>query len=321
MLSKITKNKILILGGTGFIGFAIAKKFHSKKYFIDIVGSKKLNDYDLDFQKFVKKKNVAYLQINLRNQNFLIKDHYKFIFNFASIVGVKNVESNPVKTLDVNYKIYVNIIKKILNFKKLEKYIFASSAEVSDGFYELTKKIPSKEDDSIVIKDIFHSRASYLISKIMGEKLLINSNINFLILRLFNIYGPRMSTTNVIVDLINKLNHNKKTVKVYSPEHKRTFCYIDDCVNMIYSLSISGAKRSTFNIGTNKDEITIFELAKKILKYLNKNKILQKSETKESSVIRRVPSLNKIKKNIKVKFSYNLDKGLKKTISWYIKNK
>ena len=161
-----------------------------------------------------------------------------------------------------------------------------------------------------------------MMSKIYGEAMCYHSKIPFTIIRPHNIYGPRMGRAHVIPELFIKIQHSKKRIlKVYSPNHKRTFCYIDDAINMIINLSKSKlSKNKTFNVGVDTNEIKIIDLAKLILVILKKKLKILPMQITQGSPYRRCPSMNKYRRlTNKVKFT-SLRVGLKNTLEWYLNN-
>ena len=79
----------------------------------------------------------------------------------------------------------------------------------------------------------------------------------------------------VIPEILKKIKNlkDKELLKVFTPKHTRSFCYIDDAINQIIKLTNSSFKNEDFNIGNDKDEISIYQLVRKCLKILNKKKI------------------------------------------------
>jgi nucleoside-diphosphate-sugar epimerase len=159
-----------------------------------------------------------------------------------------------------------------------------------------------------------------MLSKIYCEAMCIHSNLRYLILRPHNIYGPRMGYSHVIPELIKKISIIKKnnSLNLFSFNHRRAFCYVDDAINQIYLITKSRIINETLNIGNNEEEISIINLCKKILKlYCRKDIKIVKKNINNYSPSRRLPAMNKIYKFIK-KFKYTkLDDGLIKTINWY----
>ena len=160
---------------------------------------------------------------------------------------------------------------------------------------------------------------SKIYGELMGNILKDFPNIN---IRPHNFYGPRMGFSHVIPELMKKMyDSNNRTIKILSPNHKRTFCYISDAVEMIYRLSQSNRSiGNTYNIGSFENSITIFQLAKKISKIFNKKITLIKSLNEVGSPSDRQPDMKKLNKIIKYNTNYKLENGLRETYDWYLKN-
>lgn len=317
--------KILITGGAGFIGFHLCKKFISEGYKVDLVDNFKRGIIDFDLKKLLSNKNVNLIKGDLLNLNLKKwKTDYDKIFHLAAIIGVKHVNKNPYNVLTQNIYLLDNAIKIALKQRKLTKFIFFSTSEVYSGtlrYHGL--KIPTPEDTNLTVDDLYTNRTSYMLSKIYGELMCnISLNLPHVNIRPHNFYGPRMGFSHVIPELIKKMYESKnEIIKIASPNHKRTFCYISDAVDMIYKLSISKkAVNNTFNIGSFENSLTIFQLAKKISKLFDKKILLFKSNIETGSPKNRQPDMKKLKKAIKYNSRYNLENGLNKTYSWYLDN-
>ena len=310
--------KILITGGAGFIGFNLLKKLSSNKNnLIDVYDNFFRGKKDIEFKKIIKRKNVNFYEVDL-TQKFKLKKNYNEIYHFAAIVGVSNVNLNPLITLINNVKPLMTILEET-NVKKLNpKIIFASTSEVYGPIFELNKnKLKFSEEIDLIFPSKIIDRHSYLMSKIYCEKLLELSGLKYIIVRPHNIYGPRMGFSHVIPELINKIKFEKK-INVFSPYHSRAFCFIDDAIDQILKLNLQKkALNNTFNIGNDSQEIKIIELARKLIKLMKSKKNILKQKNSKGSPRRRCPNLNKIKKYIKLNKFSKLEDGLKKTIKWY----
>ena len=128
-----------------------------------------------------------------------------------------------------------------------------------------------------------------------------------------------MGYSHVIPELIKKIRFQKnKQIKIYSPSHKRAFCYIDDAIEQIVGLSFSiTVKNKTFNIGNSREEIKIFDLAKIIKDKLKSKKKLIKYIYTSGSPKRRVPSMSKTNSYLKKRNYISLNKGIQNYINWY----
>ena len=162
-----------------------------------------------------------------------------------------------------------------------------------------------------------------MLSKICGEYICnISRDLPHINIRPHNFYGPRMGFSHVIPELIKKMHQSKNgRVEIISPNHKRTFCFISDAIEMIYSLSMSKKSTlNTYNIGSFEKSITIFKLAKIISNLFDKKISLIKSRTEIGSPKDRQPDMTEFKKLINYNQNYDLKSGLKITYDWYLNN-
>ena len=225
-------------------------------------------------------------------------------------------------------KSHIVNITNILTFAKAQKqnprFIFASTSEVYAGSQFLNNiEYPTKENTILSLPDLSLPRTSYMLSKIYGEAMCHSSNLNYLILRPHNIYGPRMGMKHVIPQLIKKIIHTKKggTLDLYSPDHTRTFCYVKYAVNKILLfIEKENWPNNAINLGVEKPEIKIRELAKMLLKIMKRQDIrIHELENTPGSPSRRVPETSAL--NINTGFTQipSLEEGIIETYNWYSK--
>lgn len=310
------KKKLLLIGGAGFIGYHLAKKL-SKNYSVEIFDnfSRGTNDNSIKSLENVKIKKIDLNQIKKLNLKI-----YSHIFYLAAIVGVNNVIRDPFYTFENNVTPFLRVVNLIKKYKKIKLIFFSTSEVYSPSIFAKKIKFPLKENNPVILKENLYPRDSYYISKIFGEKICQLSDINFIILRPHNVYGPRMGYSHVIPEIIRKLQ-TQRSVGVYSPQHKRAFCFIDDAINQIIKLSLKKRnKHKIYNIGDMRHEIKMIDLARKIKKILKISKVIKKEENTIGSPSRRVPDMKRTLNEIKYKNNYNLESGLKQTIDWYLKN-
>jgi|TARA_Y100000294_G_C8561975_1_gene339418 nucleoside-diphosphate-sugar epimerase len=316
--------KILIIGGAGFFGYHLITKLIYNNYKVDVIDKVKKKDLDYCLKKLIRSKKIRYFEKDFSTSSSTknIDLNYTYLVNFAAIVGVKKVEKAPFDVLKENVLISFNSIKLAKKQKNLKKIIFGSSSEVYNYSVKyFSSKIPTPEKIPLTLKSLNIKRSSYMLSKIYGEALYNFSNLPIINLRIHNIYGPRMGMSHVIPELIFRSLNSKKYLEVYSPNHKRCFCFIHDAVNITYKLLTNKkVNKDTLNLGSDKNEISMIKLGKLIVKLLNKNIKVIGLKNNPGSPTRRVPSLKKLNKKINYKYNYNLVDGLKITIDWYKKN-
>lgn len=232
---------------------------------------------------------------------------------------MQKVISNPYITLKDNILTTINLINFSQKQKKLKKICFTSTSEVYA--HSLKKKLvgyPTSENIDLLIPKEFDSRSSYLLSKIVGEHLMNYSNLNFVIFRPHNIFGPDMGFSHVIPQLTKKfLKDKNEKIIIRNSKHKRTFCNIDFAIDLIFNISHNKKlTKKIFNIGSPEKDISIMMLAKKIKKILSSKKVLIQSNLYEdSSPEKRRPKMNRSLKYVGHK--HNFETGLKETVLWY----
>ena len=317
--------KILITGGAGFIGYHLANKLLENNYQIDLLDN---------FSRGIKDSHLAKLannnKINLINEDLLKSstiDHYdrtyNFIYHLAAVIGVKHVLKAPYDVLTKNYILLQNALEIARRQKNLERFVFASTSEVYSGtLNQFGLEFPTPESTPLTVASLNKARTSYMLSKIYGETMCLHSGLPVTIVRPHNFYGPRMGLSHVIPELMKKVvDTDTGMFDVFSVKHKRTFCYIADAVGMIQLLAESDKTiGDSYNIGNDDEEISMGELAQKIIDLIGKDVAINSMPTTPGSPERRCPSIRKLKKAISYTKQYPLDKGLQKTFAWYDAN-
>ncbi len=313
-------NNIFVTGGSGFIGSNIVKKLLSEGH--------KVKVYD-DFSRGKKRKlkitekKLKVVNGDVRDENKIIRESkgFDYFIHLAAINGTKFFYEKPQEVLDVSIRGMIAVLNACKK-NNISKLIFSSSSEV----YQSPKKIPTPEDVPLVIPDVYNSRYSYGAGKIISEVMILNYYKDFfkkiIIFRPHNVYGPDMGWEHVIPELIlkvNNVNTKKNVLKIKgNGKQTRSFIFIDDFVEGLYRVIFKGKHRNIYHIGNN-DEIKIVELAKKILKLQKKKGQLIYSPNPSGETLKRCPDIRKIER-LGYKQKYSMERGLKITIDWYLKN-
>lgn len=325
-MSVKDNNKILILGGAGFLGFFTAKRLSDNPAnIITIIDNHHRGKLDKEFSELLLRDNVKYINGDVTNMQTLIEAGYDFnyIYNFAAVIGVKNVENMPDKVLYVNCISMLNLFEYAKNINGLNKIFFASTSEVYSGtMHHYGIEIPTDESVPLVIQDIRSNRTTYALSKIFGESVAHiygnKYNIPYTIGRYHNVYGPRMGYAHVIPETFIKINNNDE-ILVPSAHHTRAFCYVDDAVNMTILVAEDiNTNGETFHIGNSDEEIQIIDLVKAVSKVMNKHVTIIKDKETPGSSSRRAPNVDKLHNIVNYKAKISLIDGLMKTYQWYI---
>ncbi len=211
--------------------------------------------------------------------------------------------------------------KKQKNFKRL---VYTSTSEVYAGtlrYFDLP--IPTKEDTPLAITDTSENRTSYMLSKIYGEAMCHHSSLPYTVIRPHNVYGPRMGMSHVIPELLKRAldTEDGGSLEVFSVSHMRTFCYVDDAVELLFKIIQNDSwKNVTLNLGSEGPEVSIGELAEIILQTVNKNLTIQSGPVTSGSPSRRAPDMFRALALTGFKAKVGLDDGVAKTFKWYNEN-
>ena len=297
--------KILIIGGTGFIGFNLLKKLKNLRFGITSISL-----------SYPKKNNfisgVNYVKLDITNQNEIkkINGNFDIVVNAGGYGG-----------LDDNFrdtsKMYQNQIKGLKNVasfflkKKIKRFIqVGSSLEYGSVSGIQTENSHPKNPISIYGKSKLYS-TNYLK--------FLNKVYNFpvVVLRLYQVYGPNQKNNRLIPYVIDSIIKNKK-IFTTKGDQIRDFCYIDDVTEAI--IKCFKSKKTIgeiINIGYGRGH-QIKDILKKIFKYFPKYKVKRKVKINISSkkqVKKLVPSIKKAKKILCWSPKISFNEGIKKTIN------
>jgi len=282
---KVKKKHLLIIGGTGFIGY------HCFKY------AKKLNwkftSVSRNFPNKTKKvKGVNYLRFDANNQAEIKKKLNKNFTHIINLVGSSNKIFEKRNKKSIN-KTHLNSSKNIINFfsnKKIHRFIqIGSAAEYGQN------KIPHKENIICLPK------SDYGHAKLNVTKHLLNlckqRSFNGIVVRLFQVYGEQQNQDKIVPYILNNCKSNKK-FKLTKGNQTRDFCYIRDVVKGIFLLlntndNING---EIFNIASGKD-ISIKRLVSIVKKIVGRGQpIFGKMKFNKCEAIKSKADIRKIKK-------------------------
>ena len=264
------KKKILVTGAAGFIGSKICSELLKKKY--TVIGC---DDFSSGLKKNVI-KGIKFLNIDLSNKKkiSILPKNIDYIFHLAGQSSGEKSFEDPINDLNRNFITTYNLIdfaKK--NF--IKNFFYASSMSVYGNSV-------SKANINANCKPISY----YGLHKKLSEDYIIknSNNFNFIIFRIFNVYGPGQDLLNekqgmVSIYLASLLKKSKIVVKG-SLNRFRDLIYIDDVVEIwIEALKNKKMQNRIINLGTGQKikVIKMLEILKKL--HVKKSKIIIKKNT------------------------------------------
>ncbi len=316
--------KILITGGAGFIGGHLANRLlQFKGVKIDLLDNFSRAVHDPFLDKLKANPNVGLVQKDLLQHGSLddLADDYTHIVHFAAIVGVVHVLNKPYEVLRKNEGMMFAALDLAHRQKNLQRFVFASTSEIVAGtLLQYGIEVPTPETTPICVPDPSDVRHTYLLSKLYGEALCYHCGLPFTCVRPHNVYGPRMGLVHVVPELAKKIHALPEggNLEVFSAEHMRSFCYVDDAVEIIARLMTGGDNcKGVFNLGTQNPEVTIREVAQTVVDVIGKKIKLVDGPTMTGSPTRRCPDMTKTTNACGYASQVSLKEGISKTLAWY----
>ena len=303
--------KVLVTGGTGFIGSHITRFLVKAGYSVRVLDdntrgkNSRIDDVISEIELIEGDvSNFSLTESACKNIDVVI--------HLAFINGTSNFYNHPDKVLDVAIKGILSIASAISKWN-IKDLILASSSEV----YQFPDIFPTPENIQMVVPDLVNPRYSYGLGKIIQEYYSYHAMPelnNLTIFRPHNIYGSDMGNLHVIPQLFDKAIRAKKFGDEFVVEgtgaQTRSFCHINDFIQGFALILEASKGKQVFNIGTS-EEVTISDLAARIAKICDVNSSTLKSEMPAGGTARRVPDISKLEA-LGYKSTVSLDDGLKK---------
>ena len=305
-----------ITGGAGFIGSNFAH--YVSDIWKDVVILDKLtyagdmdNLYPLKYP--VKGVDLAY---ESRLEELFKQYKPKTIFNFAAETHVDNSIDNVAPFIDTNIIGTINLLKLSVKYD-VQMFHHISTDEVY-GALELDEP-PFTENSP------YNPQNPYAASKAASDHFVMSYHNTYglpvMITNCSNNYGPRQHREKLIPKTINNILEGKK-IPIYSKgENIRDWIYVEDHCAGILGISYAGDVGEKYNIG-GECEMTNLELVKMIIKLMNASEdLIEFVDDRPGHDLRYAIDNAKIYKTISFQPQFNIERGLKKTIEWYEKNR
>lgn len=335
----LSENTVLFTGANGFLGYYFLK---SILLWNDLYPKRKIIVYALDIFKsgvpgwLGGRSDVKIIRKDISKYIPPSSLQFDYIIHAASIASPVFYRKYPIETINANVQGLYNILSYMIKRKKTKKQtrglLFFSSSEIYGDPTE--GNIPTSETYRGNVS-CTGPRACYDESKRFGETLCVNySNVYHLpikIVRPFNNYGPglKLEDGRVIPDFASDILANEDITILSQGSSTRTFCYIADAVVGYIKILIRGKDGESYNVGIEREEISMLDLAEKMkavaIKYLGySGKIIKKKSSDQNyltdSPSRRCPDISKANTELGFNPQISLEEGLLNTLSWYREN-
>ena len=318
----MTKN-VLITGGAGFIGCHLGRHLAAEGYNVYLLDNFSRGVEDEELSELQSRASVELINADLgcRSETLALGVKFEYVVHLAAIIGVAHVVNRPYSVLVENVRMLESVIELCRSQSEFSRLVFASTSEVYAGTLEYFGLVPpTMEQTPLAVSDLSRPRTSYMLSKIYGEALCAQSGLPFSIVRPHNVYGPRMGMSHVVPEQLAQIWKSKSgdRIGVRSLDHRRTFCYVSDAVQMIERVMLEKAcEQKTLNIGSPGPEITIRQLVEHCIRVSGKKLHIDPLSDTDGSPVRRCPDMSQMTRYTGYLARVQLNEGIERTWDWY----
>ena len=291
--------KYLITGGAGFIGSHLAEKLILRGGEVSVLDNLSTGSVR-NISGIIEK--IKFEQGNVLDKSVIdrLVMESDFVVHLAAALGVFNIVNKPLESLKINLQGSEVVLEACDKYRK--PVLVASTSEI----YGKNDKVPLNEEDDRIIGHPLKSRWSYSEAKAVDESLAyfyyLENKLPIRIVRFFNTVGPRqVGHYGMVVPRFVSAALKNEPLSVYgSGDQIRCFCHVDDAVRALLLVMDSGKSvGEVFNVGNNQ-QITIMELAKKVIELTGSSSTIEKIAYEKAypegfeDMQRRVPDISKI---------------------------
>ncbi len=312
----ISGKRVLLTGGGGFIGTALAERLVLENEVVifdnghrnalqvsPIIGHPRLMVVAGDI---LDRRAVEAAAVGCDN-----------VVHLAAIAGVDTVQQMPVTTMRVNILGTFNALEVASELPRLERFIDFSTSEV---FGTYAYKV--READITSLGAVGEARWTYAVSKLATEHLAHNYYKQFGVptvsIRPFNIYGPGQVGEGAVHRFVMQALTDTQLTIHNDGSQIRAWCFIDDMVTgILCCLERDEAVGHAFNIGNPRSVVTIFNLATQIAQIAGTAAPIVHVPWDAADVELRIPNIDKARELLGYEPRIELQDGLKRTIEWY----
>lgn len=304
--------KSLITGGAGFVGSHLANRLLADGdtvVVIDNLSSGSIENLD---------SRVNFYEMDIQDPKIaeiFEKEKPDFVFHLAAQIDVRKSVENPIEDAKINLLGTLNVLESA-GKSGAKKVIFASSGGAIYGDTDIFPTPETRCEQPL---------SPYGIHKLAAEKSLFFykkvNGLDYTILRMSNIYGPRQSVkgeAGVMAIFINRLLNAEQPYINGDGNQTRDYIFVKD-VTQAFVLAKNATESDKFNIGTGV-EISVNETFDKIVKGMGLNVPKMYKPAKPGEQMRSCLDSSRAKTELGWSPEYDIDRGIKETIQWFKNN-
>ena len=310
-------NKILLIGGAGYIGTVTIRHLLSKKYNVTCLDNLIYNNF-YSLSEFEKINEFNFVFGDLRNDLLVneLLSKCDAVIILAGLVGDSITNKYP----EISEKINSVGIKKLINNcknKKIEKIVFVSTCS-NYGLSDIN--LPLSEDAELKPISLYAKQKVEVEKYILSQK--NNLNCSPTILRFSTAFGlsPRMRFDLTINQFTKSIFENEE-LEVFDFNTWRPYCHVKDFARALEQV-LDANKKTTdfqvFNVGSDNNNFTKKQIVEQIFKFIPGNKVTFTDKSKDPRNYK--VNFSKIYKILNFKIKYSVDDGIDEMINFFKKN-
>ncbi len=321
--------KIIVTGGSGFIGSNLIQLLLKKKYFVINIDKSSYSANPYNVKNFKKNKNYLFFKLDINKKNKIIKILKKYkpigIFNLAAETHVDRSIDNAQAFIKTNLSGVHNLLESVRKLDKKTKNKLKFLQVSTDEVYgDIPKNKKASENYN------YNPSSPYSASKAGADQLVRSYGrtygIKTLIANPCNNYGPNQFPEKFIPKMIFNILNNKPLPVYGRGKNVREWIYVEDNCKGLLKIFLKGKIGKNYNIGSGI-RLKNIDIVKQLINLSKKNKIKISNKNKITFVMDRpghderyALNSNRIKREIKWKNKTPISIGLSKTIKWYSEN-
>ncbi len=330
------KNKVLVTGAAGFIGFSLAKRFLERGD--EVIGIDNMNDYyDVNLKKarlaqLNERQGFRFAKMSLEDREAILslfkEERFDKVINLAAQAGVRYSLINPYSYIDSNIVGFINLLEGCRH-NGVKHLIFASSSSV----YGANTKMPFSVHDNVD-----HPVSLYAATKKANELMAHTYSHLYQLpctgLRFFTVYGP-WGRPDMALFLFTKAILEKRPIDVFNyGKMQRDFTYIDDIVEGVVRVadkipqpdtkwsgdkpdpSTSRAPYKIYNIGNN-NPVELMRFIEVLENALGKKAEKNLLPIQLGDVPATYANVDDLVKDVGFKPATSIEDGIRLFVKWY----
>ena len=320
--------KIIVTGGSGFIGSNLVKLLLKKKYFVINIDNLSYSANPYNLKDVINNKNYKFFKVDINNREKILNILNKFkpegIFNLAAETHVDRSIDDPKKFIHSNilgvFNLLQSVKKYLVSSKKKLRLIHISTDEVYGDIPEGKRSNENFPYDPSSPYSASKASADHLIRSFVRTY-----KLPLMISNCCNNYGPNQFPEKLIPKIIYNIINNIPLPIYGKGKNSREWIYVTDHCEALLKIFQKGKIGESYNVGTNEN-IQNIDMVKKLIQITKKRKSTNKNtklifvKDRPGHDFRYALDSNKVKKTLNWKPKVNLKNGLRYTYEWYLIN-